>query len=177
MGTKITVNPLSLNDVQKAIKKLTDYKENLDSKIDEFVKRLAEKGVDIAKEKVAVYTGELRESIDYRKNETEDTKKSYLIYTDCKYAVYVEFGTGVVGEDNPHPLSEEIGYEYKIGEKIYTTADGKTGWWYVDRFGVKRFTEGMESRPFMYETSEELTLMVTEIAKEVFGGANDDLSD
>lgn len=32
-------------------------------------------------------------------------------------AVYKEFGTGIVGYENPNPLASDAGYEYNIGTK------------------------------------------------------------
>ena len=53
--------------------------------------------------------------------------------------------------------------------KIFTTQDGRVGWIYPTDDGGFRFTEGMQSRPFMYETALELQREFPRIAKEVFG--------
>lgn len=73
------------------------------------------------------------------------------------YAVFVEFGTGVMGEESPHPKAGEEGWEYDVG------GHGDSGWWYPTVEGdpnpTKKLTKqgswvawtaGMASRPFMY---------------------------
>ena len=83
-----------------------------------------------------------------------------IIFTDCAHACYVEFGTGVVGSANPHPT---LPWEYDVN------GHGENGWYYYDTdSGKVRFTKGLPSRPFMYETSRELEKKAIEIAKEVF---------
>ena len=57
---------------------------------------------------------------------------------------------------------------YATGSKIFTTKDGRVGWIYPTDDGGFRFTEGMESRPFMYETALELQSKFEQIAKVVF---------
>ena len=73
------------------------------------------------------------------------------------YAVFVEFGTGVVGERNPHPKAGEQGWVYD------TKGHGESGWWYpsdasdpnptlkLGENGWIAFTRGQASRPFMYD--------------------------
>lgn len=71
--------------------------------------------------------------------------------------VYVEFGTGIKGKQSPHGLMSSMSYD--------VNGHGEAGWWYptdesdpnphkwTDPNGVLRaWTQGMPSRPFMYET-------------------------
>ena len=176
MARQISFNPLSVSDINKAIKDLMEYKKELNEKIDIFVKKLAEKGVEIAKDKVTSYqaidTGELLDSITLKAGDVVKNGSTYYIYTDCNYASFVEFGTGVVGEDTyPKEFPEDVNWNYASGTCVFTTKDGRTGWYYPTEDGY-RFTEGMESRPFMTETAIMLSMQVLEVAKEVFGGAS-----
>lgn len=75
----------------------------------------------------------------------------------CDYAMFVEFGTGVVGSENPHPNPAKAGWIY-----------GDSGWWYPTtadkqkRYPHQRttlingqlyaYTEGQASKPFVYDT-------------------------
>ena len=177
MATKITINPLSLNDVKKAINELTNYEENLNSKIDNFVKRLAEIGVELAKDQVSIYqaidSGNLLNSIDLKKGDVIKDGACYYIYTDCDYASFVEFGTGVIGEGTYHrEFPNDVDWNYASGKYVFTTKDGVTGWYFPLGDGTYRFTEGFPSRPFMTETAIMLSMQVVEVAKEVFGGAS-----
>ena len=87
------------------------------------------------------------------------------------HVAFVEFGTGVVGQNSPHKNGEYLAkaaWGYATGPKIFTTKDGRVGWIYPTDDGSFRFTEGMRSRPFMYETALELQHKFPQIAKEVF---------
>ena len=73
--------------------------------------------------------------------------------------MYVEFGTGPVGKNNPYPGNNH-GWKYDVGENIkeYSINGVKVvGWFYPDESGGYRFTKGMPSRPFMYESALEST--------------------
>jgi hypothetical protein len=77
-------------------------------------------------------------------------------------ALYVEFGTGIVGSQEQHPAvgngETKWGYDLK--------GHGESGWWYPAKEGNWRnrytfrgengnllaWTKGMPSRPFMYDT-------------------------
>lgn len=75
-------------------------------------------------------------------------------------AVYLEYGTGFVGANSPHPTPHRAGWAYASGEK---SSQGK-GWWYrggidpsVDPDviwygGSYAYTKGRPSRPFLYYT-------------------------
>lgn len=74
------------------------------------------------------------------------------------YAMYVEYGTGVVGENFSHPKAAERDWMYDIN------SHGDSGWWYPSNAedtnptkyksatGWWAWTAGQASRPFMYET-------------------------
>ncbi len=83
---------------------------------------------------------------------------------DARYTgVFVEFGTGIVGSKAPHPTSGEHGYSYD------TNGHGNDGWYYFDEKGNRiRWTRGMPSRPFMFETAVELSESIEDTAREVF---------
>jgi hypothetical protein len=126
------------------------------------VKTLTEYGVEIAKLEVrkldAIYTGELQNSIEG----FFPSSNVGIIRAGATYAVYVEFGTGVVGKGSPHP--DPQGYQYDVNNH------GDKGWVYFDEDSGKfRWTKGFKSRPFMYNTAKELERKCIEIAKEVFG--------
>lgn len=72
------------------------------------------------------------------------------------YAKFVEFGTGIVGENNPYP-DEDVDWEYNVGDKIQP--DGH--WVYKDRNGKFGITSGQPSRPIMYLTSQWAKTQVT----------------
>ena len=148
--TKIKMR-LTSRSIEEAIREVKQYKQQLDERVKALIRALVDKGVEIAKVQVreleAVYTGQLEASITGFFDEETGVG---IIRTDCPYAVYVEFGTGVVGQRNPHPEPIE-GWEYDINKH------GDAGWWYFNERDQKwHWTKGMESRPFMYNTLQIL---------------------
>ena len=150
-------------EIDRAIREVKAYKRLFLSKCENLVKELTAQGAEIARVQVAqldaIYTGDLRNSIgDYFSTKTGVG----IIRADAYYAIYVEFGTGVVGSQSPHPNPQ--GWQYDVN------AHGDKGWvYYDDENGQFRWTKGFKSRPFMYNTARELEKKCLEIAQEVFG--------
>lgn len=158
---------LSVKGIEKLKEELINYRDNtLQKKLDLFVERLALEGVIIAKTKIAekdaVYTGELYKSMNLKRGDAIYNGSQWIIYTDCEWATYVEFGTGIIGMENPHPNPSLAAWKYDVNEH------GEKGWFYF-KDGEWHWTKGLPSRPFMYETARDLPATVTRIAKEVFG--------
>ena len=67
------------------------------------------------------------------------------VYTNCEYAAYVEFGTGVTGNGT---------YPYKVEGLTLTYRD--KGWAYFDDDkGEWIYTKGQEAQPYMYPALKE----------------------
>jgi hypothetical protein len=164
MPKKITFG-LSPAEINNAIQEIRKYQSDIAYKCQKLAQRLAEEGVYIARLKIAeydaIYTGELLESIKSEYGGVVQNGGKWIIYTGCDWAPFVEFGTGVVGSENPHPDASLVNWKYDINEH------GEAGWSY-QKDGQWHWTKGMPSRPFMYETGRDLRLIVQKIAKEVF---------
>lgn len=165
---KYTVG-LSAKKFRKLADQIHEYRTGLQKKCEEFTRRLAEEGVAIAKANIlaedAVYTGELLNSMKFQAGEVVFCGSEYYVYTDCKWAPFVEFGTGLVGSENPHPDTSIVGWVYDVNKH------GESGWFYIKN-GERHWTKGMPSRPFMYNTAQALKTdseKIIRIAKEVFG--------
>ena len=63
MATTIRFTLFSAKEIEKARQQLIEYQDNLNEKLDLFVKKLCEKGVEIARENVKFTTGELYNSM------------------------------------------------------------------------------------------------------------------
>src|SRR5690554_1138589 len=171
---KITFG-LSTKEINQAIKELDAVKRNVNQKAKDLVRKLTDRGVEIAKVKIqemdAVYLGELLGSIEGYFSESSGIG---IIHTgNAWHAIFVEFGTGIVGENNPHPLATEHGWDYDVnnhGEKgwFYPTDDPNLAVTTTDDGQMLGWTRGMAHRPFMYETQKQLEEECERIAKEVF---------
>ena len=158
---KITLD-LSTRDINRAIRDLKRYKRELNKKVSLLIKTLTDYGVDVAKAQIrelgAWYTGELESSITGYFSPTVGVG---VIKAGSPYAVFVEFGTGIVGQTSPHPDPKD--WQYDINKH------GEDGWIYFnERDSRWHWTKGFESRPFMYNTARELEKECVRIAKEVF---------
>ncbi len=166
----VTLDP---NSVAKAITEIREYQKEVESKTRLLVQRLTDHGADIARVKIvsmgAFYSGELLSGVD---GYYSPTLNAGFVKVTSDHVAFVEFGTGVVGQNSPHKNGEYLArasWGYATGSKIFTTKNGKVGWIYPTDDGGFRFTEGMRARPFMYETALELQNKFPQIAKEVFG--------
>lgn len=152
---------VSLGNIDDAIRQIEEYEKKVQQNIEDFLSKLLESGVEIAKAKImelgAIDSGELQNSLKYTLYK-EGNKG--IIFSDCKHACFVEFGTGIRGSADPHPT---LPWAYD------TEGHGEDGWYYYDMEEDRiRFTKGMPSRPFMYETGKDLERKAVEIAREVF---------
>ena len=159
-----TVIKFSLDekDIDRAIREVEQFKREFIEKCNLLIEALTDEGVKIAKVKVAeldaVFTGELMNSIEGYYSPTYNVG---IIKAGANYATAVEFGTGVVGKQSPHPNPD--GWQYDSHNH------GEDGWvYYSDALGGFRWTKGFKSRPFMYNTARQLEKECKRIAKEVF---------
>jgi hypothetical protein len=161
---------LSISGIKRLQEDIIKYQNTLPNKARLLAERLAEMGVDIAKVNIsrldAVFTGELIQSIHPVNKSSTRNGAIFCVVADSEHAIYVELGTGIVGARSPY--KGKLPVMYAQGKTIHHTKNGKYGWFYQNANGDWYFTEGMPSRPFMYETSLELMNIVVKTAKEVF---------
>lgn len=151
---------LSASSIDLAIRELENFKKDLIKRCNTLIETLTTLGVTIAKEYVvtlgAVYTGELLGSITgYFSLEN----RTGIIRAGAWYAIYVEYGTGIVGAGNPHPDP----WAYDVNNH------GEEGWLFTGRDGLIYRTRGQPAHPFMYNTEKSLEEICGRVASEVFG--------
>ena len=168
-----TINvKLSPQGVMDAINEVRQYQKDVESKVRLLLQRLTDFGAEIARIKIvgmgAYYSGELLSGVDGYYSPTLNVG---FVRVTSDHVAFVEFGTGVKGQNNPHKNGEYLSlaaWQYATGPKIFTTKDGRVGWMFPLPDGSCRFTEGMASRPFMYETALEIQNQFHQIVMEVF---------
>lgn len=173
--TRITMN-LSVKSIQNAIKQIENYQTSLNRKAELLAKKLAERGVDVAKSYIvdmdAIFTGELKNSLRAEKKDSDKENFKFAVVADSKHAIFVEVGTGTVGAATPYPGKLPVMYaqgkHFVTLEHSFGKYPAGTYGWFYERDGKVYFTEGMPSRPFMYKTGLDLRKIVGEVAKEVF---------
>lgn len=164
---------LMSNGLSKLSKEIKEYKKALDKNVDKGLQSLAELGTEVALQEGSRFSDNL-----IKGNVTwyNVAPRHYVITTLNPLLTLLEFGTGVIGENNPSQTAIKNGYQYKIGSKIktytITYASGisveKEGWFYFDKkIGKVRFTQGLPPRPFFETTAKFLH----EVAPRYVGGS------
>lgn len=136
------VNIFSLESVNSSINKLRNYQKTLETTYDEVVKDLTKKGYEYMISIVLEDTGNLKNSITW---EFDKATQKGTIKIGTNYAIFVEYGTGIVGKNSPHPNAK--GWKYDVNNH------GMKGWWYFDNKQNRfRWTRGQLANAFIYKT-------------------------
>lgn len=162
---KVIKMGLSTSSINAAINQLRAYRNSLDAKKDELLKRLGEIGVREASVRfaTAMYDGTNDSSVSLETN-----RNGYVIVAKGQAVAFIEFGAGVyhnTGEPYPDPRPEGI-----VGIGEYGKGHGKRqAWGYKDDSGELVITHGNPAAMPMWYASEEMRKSILQIAKEVFG--------
>lgn len=156
---KITID-LNAEAIGRALKEVRAYEKKVDRLEEKVTEKLVEDGVKIAKENadyLSIYdTGELVNGIYGETNGNVGH-----VVSSAPHSAFCEFGTGIRGASSPHPNPGLVSWRYDVNEH------GEEGWWYLGDDGNWHWTAGMPSRPYMYNTANELRQKAGEIVKEV----------
>ena len=77
-----------------------------------------------------------------------------LINTSDK-ARYIEYGTGITGQNNAHPELPS-GWNYYEPSPYKKTVGGEQGWFNKSSLGYTHFFKGMPSQPFMWQSKIDI---------------------
>lgn len=172
MGKKVISFELSARSINRAIKELEEYKQELLRKVDllrdriaEELKNEAEKGFSNALVDDLVRGGgrpaEVSVSIDNRESIT-------VVIAKGEDAIWCEFGAGVYHNgsagSSPHPKGSELGFV--IGG--YGKGKGKQNTWGFYENGELKVTHGTPAVMPMYNAVKTVSERVIQIAREVF---------
>lgn len=159
---------LTESSIQQAIYDLAAAYEKIYDAIGKLIEKLAEEGVQTAKVNLAVATRDLNEVISGVGSTIQGvyypTERCGYIYSDDPRAVYLEYGTGIIGAANFH-VGAAIG-ESTPPVMVYTTKDGRArtytkydtyehgseGWVYYNDMGEAVRTLGEPAGMFLYNT-------------------------
>ena len=128
-------------------------KKGIENGIEELKDRIVEKLI----ENISKYG--LSNSLLASTINVEKLENGISINMGSDYAVFVEYGTGIIGSQNQHPNPARDGWIYDVNKH------GENGWWYpsnsqdpnknkyiTEDGTILAWTQGMRSRPFMYDT-------------------------
>lgn len=170
---------LSVDGIANLRKQLQDYKNNtLQTKLKEFVRRLAEEGVEVANVRVAESPLGKYVTIKTEISEEQAGTKAIIIGTgdvkqsegfeDFNTLWAIEFGAGIYRNPVANPNSDKFGLGVgTFPGQIHAFEDG---WWYWDDEEQEwRYTHGVKATMPMYSAQMEIRNKVKQIAKTVFG--------
>ena len=161
---KIVINPLDSKSIDKAIRQLAQYEKEFERKETEFIRRLVELGVSVAK--VGFETADYDGVNDVLIAETQNGNRAAVIaYGET--VGFIEFGTGV-----KFPEYDSTGLEFKPpAHGTYGKGKGKNphGWYFNQGEGAKaRHTYGNPPANAMLTARDTMIEQVTQIAREVW---------
>lgn len=172
MGKKVIRFGLSAREIDRAIRELEQYKQDIIRKTDLLRERVSERLAELSRDgfagavvddllKGGQRTAQVDVSIDQRDNVT-------LVIARGEDAVWVEFGAGVhyngSAGTSPHPKGSELGFA--IGG--YGKGMGKKDVWGFYEDGELRLTHGAPAVMPMYNAVKTVCDEIAEIAREVF---------
>ena len=150
LNTKHTMR-LSLSSINEYKQMLEEYKKKLPQIAENIVRRVSEVGLQ-----------DNHKSTELLPVKNEGGVVSGGIKTTDEIDTYREFGTGIVGSQNPH-IAEylaEVGWEYDVNEH------GEKGWRYPKGDGTYGWTKGIPASKKFYNAMKRMEEELPNIAKE-----------
>jgi hypothetical protein len=164
---------LNNSDIDRAIKEIEKYKQEMLSKAKEFTEGLALLGV---KEASVRFTTAMYDGVNDVSVTLNGGGNGYIIEAKGEAVAFIEFGSGVYhnsGEPYPNPRPDGI-----VGIGEYGDGKGKRRAWFykgeagtngeVQKNGVVKTRGNPASMPMWY-ASEEMKNSITSLAREVWG--------
>lgn len=162
---KIVVDPFDSNSIKQAVKQVQEYEKEFKAKEREFVRRLAEIGVSVARTgfEVADYDGENDVVVSMNQSGTQAA-----VIASGKTVGFIEFGTGVRYPE--WSGSSETGYTPpKHGTYGAGRGANPKGWWFSGNPGAaSRHTYGNMPAEAMLTARDTIIEQITKVAREVW---------
>ena len=161
---KIIVDPFDRKSVDQAIKLVNQYKKDFEAKESEFIRRLAEIGVQVARAGFATadYDG-----VNDVVVSLVQTKNGATVVASGETVGFIEFGTGI-----RYPEWDNTDMDYTPpAHGTYGKGHGKQpyGWWFNPNDGAgARHTYGNQPAEAMRTARDVMVERVIQIAREVW---------
>lgn len=164
MKRRFTIDALTGDGIDEAIKGLEEYQRWLNDRAKEIVDRLAERGVTVANMFFSTARYDGVNDVEVSIEEIGETARAVLAKGES--VLFIEFGSGVT-LGYGHPQADEFG----MGPGTYP--DGKGHWddpggWYLPKSKGGGHTFGNPPNAAMYSTGQELRNELERIVREVF---------
>lgn len=155
---------ITLDEIDKAINQIKEYKKTFEEKKKDFMQRLAEYG---AKNAGLLYPKDITVDVYWKDENT------IVVRASGEEIAFIEFGTGITyGGGHPNPVVYDNGTAIQMGKGTYPSEkghwDNPNGWWYPIGDGNYVHTYGNPPSASMYNTARAMEQQAEAIAREVF---------
>lgn len=144
---------LSLKSIEEYQDFLKNYKEKLPKAVENIVTKVSKVGLQDNYKSTEVIPTKNEGNVITGGIKTTDTKDTYR-----------EFGTGIVGSQNPHisDILSQIGWKYDVNEH------GEKGWIYPKEDGTYGWTKGISAQKKFYNAMKNMEDSFKTIAIDEF---------
>ena len=159
---KVIKIELDSKNLKKISEKLDEIQKEIPTVNLSFIKKscqwIYDRSIDILQEKDTLITPHISGIEKDIRTEIIPVGKNIIkcnLYYYNEIVAWVEFGTGIVGEEAKHPLADEFGYKYNSGEINSNNPEGRWNWYNPKyNIGMSGF-QGYEGKRFIYEACQE----------------------
>lgn len=155
---------ITLGEIDKSLKQLAEYQEELIDKTRLVVEKLGYLGATNAS---LEYARAITDQNDVRVDMEWINSNTMRIRASGTQVLFIEFGAGIT-YGNGHPEADKYGYGAGTFPSNKGHWDDPSGWWY-SKDGESRHTYGNPPSASMYNTARKLEQEVQRVVKEVFG--------
>lgn len=157
----INIDIFDRDSITRAKEKLAEEQKAIGKGSITSVQQIIQMGYDYLMTAIPTDTGELKGSVSTEFDEKTNTGK---ISIGANYAIFVEYGTGIVGMSSPHP-------ELPPGWSYDHNGHFNSGWVYYDKAKDKYVhTKGQLPQAFVYKTKEYMKSIADPTLKVTMAG-------
>lgn len=177
MSRRITIG-LNQNEISNLISELDKIADKLEKMSDKLTDDIAEVGLEEMQKNYSSSQYQPSDGMGFAKTGTAKEKKISMIGSQ---AIYHEFGTGTMGEENPHPQKYQFGdglQAYNSGRTIRrnTKANSTASqlgipvnglyWTYKDENGWIHYTQGIPAQKVVFDANKAMKEKLPELCKK-----------
>lgn len=163
LSERLTLISIKISGIEELQKELNYRARNVEKKLDELCRRLAEIGLQEAQ--VVLSGVDVETPTDVT---VEKIPNGYAVVARGEQIAFIEFGAGVFYNGaEPYPVQRPAGI---VGIGEYGKGHGKEEYWYYTdpTTGKSAHTHGTKAAMPMYYATKEMEKNIEKIAREVF---------
>lgn len=168
--SKVIKCKLDSDSIDSAIKEIQAYREDIQEKLNEFVSRLSQDGVQVASARLSSTVGDSTDAgISYTVSSSGDIIAATISLLGSD-ALFIEFGAGIAYNTGAqHPLASEFGYGVGTYPSKHPPSKGMNpGYWFYREDGQLVRSIGTQASMPIYHAAETVRNNAIMRATEIF---------